>query len=110
SHLDATGWIGEKTFNLLRSIRVPAGLPNAGDPAMDATAVKQINQAFDQFHSNNPPPSGMGTVRAAALSRAITQLGTKESPAESNNQKYGQWYGVNYQPWCAMFCTWCYEF
>jgi hypothetical protein len=110
SHLDATGWVGEKTFNLLRSIRIPDGLPNAGQPAMDATAVKQINQAFDQFHGNNPPPSGKGTVRDAALARAKTQLGTKESPPDSNNNKYGQWYGVNYQPWCAIFCTWCFEF
>src|SRR6516164_5391704 len=29
--IDATGWIGEKTFNTLRSIRVPEGLPHAGE-------------------------------------------------------------------------------
>jgi len=110
SHLDATGWIGEKTFNLLRSIRIPAGLPHAGEPAMDATAVQQINQAFDRFHGHEPPPSGGGTVRESALARAKTQLGTKESPAESNNQKYGSWYGMNGVPWCAIFVTWSYEF
>ena len=109
SHLDATGWVGEKTFNLFRSIRIPAGLPNAGQPAMDATAVKLINKAFERFQGQEPPPEGKGSVREAALARAISQLGTKESPAESNNQKYGSWYGMNGVPWCAIFTTWCYE-
>jgi hypothetical protein len=110
AHLDATGWVGEKTFNLLRSIRIPDGLPHAGEPAMDATAVRQINDAFDRFHGHEPPPEQGGTVRAAALARAKSQLGVKESPPESNNVKYGSWYGQNYQPWCAMFVTWCYEY
>lgn len=109
SHLDATGWIGEKTFNLLRSIRIPEGLPNAGQMAMDATAVKQIDQAWDKFKGAEPQPPSKGTVRGSALDKAISQLGIKESPAESNNTKYGNWYGQNYQPWCAMFVTWCFE-
>jgi hypothetical protein len=49
----------------------------------------------------------MGDLQNAVLDRARSQLGYKESPANSNNNKYGQWYGMNYQPWCAMFGTWC---
>src|SRR5215471_18684233 len=41
-----TGWIGEKTFNLLRSVRVPEGLPNAGQMAMDAKAQSLLVQAW----------------------------------------------------------------
>lgn len=108
-HLDATGWIGEKTFNTLRSIRIPSGLPHAGEMAMDATAVRLINEAWEAFGGAEPAPPAGGTLRAEALDIAISQLGTKESPAESNNTKYGSWYGVNYQPWCAIFCTWCFE-
>jgi hypothetical protein len=74
-HLDATGWIGEKTFNTLRSIRIPDGLPHAGEPAMDATAAGLINEAYAQFEGSEPPPPPTGTVRAAALDRAISQLG-----------------------------------
>jgi hypothetical protein len=108
-HLDATGWIGEKTFNLLRSIRIPEELPNGGEMAMDKTAVEQINKAWDKFQGAEPLPPSSGTVRGSALALAIKQLGIKESPPESNNVKYGQWYGQNYQPWCAMFVTWCFE-
>ena len=29
----ATGWLDEKTFDVLRSVRIPAGLPHAGEGA-----------------------------------------------------------------------------
>lgn len=103
--VEATGWIGEKTFNGLRSIRIPDGLPNAGQMAMDATAAKLIDQAYKLFGGGQDQDGSMGRV---ALAKAITQLGYKESPAGSNHNKYGEWYGVDYQPWCAMFTTWSY--
>lgn len=106
-NVDATGWIGEKTFNTLRSIVIPAGLPHAGEMAMDQTAVNLINEAWDDFQGGeHADPT---TLRSAALALGITQLGTKESPANSNHTPYGAWYGVDYQPWCAIFVTWCFE-
>jgi CHAP domain len=42
-----------------------------------------------------------------ALKLAKGELGYEESPAGSNHTKFGQWYGMDYQPWCAMFVTWC---
>lgn len=106
-NVDATGWIGQKTFNTLRSIVIPQGLPHAGEMAMDATAVKQIEQAWEAFGGAEPGPSG--TLREKALEIALGELGTTESPANSNHTKYGSWYGVDYQPWCAIFVTWAYE-
>lgn len=26
-----------------------------------------------------------------------------------NDTKYGKWYGLNNQPWCAMFVSWCFS-
>jgi hypothetical protein len=43
-----------------------------------------------------------------ALAKAITQIGTKESPFGSNLQKYGSWYGMNGVAWCAIFASWCF--
>jgi hypothetical protein len=108
-HLDATGWIGEKTFNTLRSIVIPQGLPHAGEPALDQIAVNLINDAWDLFAGSEPESDGKGTVRSAALARAISQLGITESPTGSNNNKYGEWYRMNGVPWCAIFVSWCYE-
>lgn len=41
--IDATGWMGEKTYNLIRSARIPDGLPHAGEPILDPTAIELLN-------------------------------------------------------------------
>lgn len=43
------------------------------------------------------------------LKIAKGELGTKESPANSNNVKYARWFGMNGQPWCAMFIMWVFN-
>ena len=40
---------------------------------------------------------------------AASQLGTVESPPSSNNVHYAQWYGMNRNPWCAMFLSWVFD-
>lgn len=42
------------------------------------------------------------------LETARKELGTKESPANSNKTKYGKWYGWDGQPWCMMFVQWVF--
>ncbi|HEX3454194.1 MAG TPA: CHAP domain-containing protein [Gaiellaceae bacterium] len=108
--IDDTGWIGKNTFNTLRSIRVPSG-PHEGEMAMDANAANLIAQAWELYGGSEPPPpsSSSTTTRQKALRAAISYLGYKESPAGSNHTKFGSWYGVDYQPWCAIFCTYCFE-
>ena len=43
----ANGWIEDKTFKLLRSVKVPEGLPHAGEPAMDSVARMLLSEAFE---------------------------------------------------------------
>jgi hypothetical protein len=109
-HVDDTGWIGEKTFNTLRSIRVPDG-PHEGEMAMDANAANLIALAWQQFGGAEPdePDVDDESTRKQALAGAVGWLGTKESPAGSNHTVFGEWYGVDYQPWCAIFVTYCFE-
>ena len=38
---------------------------------------------------------------------AKAEIGTIEFA--NNDTKYGKWYGLNNQPWCAMFVSWCYD-
>lgn len=49
------------------------------------------------------------TTAKKILSVAVKELGNKEQPAESNRTKYGKWYGMDGQPWCAMFVSWVFE-
>jgi cell wall-associated NlpC family hydrolase len=41
------------------------------------------------------------------LDIAKAEIGTIEVPV--NKTKYGKWYGLNGQPWCAMFVSWCFN-
>jgi hypothetical protein len=100
-----TGIVDEKTFNTLRSIRVPEG-PHAGEMAMDANAQNLIAEAYARFH---PPPPPKQTVREKALDGAIRWLGYTENPAGSNHTTFGEWYSCDFQPWCAMAVTYWFE-
>lgn len=110
--LDPTGFVGKQTFNTLRSIRCPKG-PHEGEMAMDVTAQNLIAQAWQLYGGSEPdpePPEPEGqTTRQRALIAAIADLGYKESPAGSNHTKFGEWYGCDYQPWCAMAVTYWFE-
>jgi hypothetical protein len=46
---------------------------------------------------------------AKVLKIARAEIGYKESPANSNKTKYGKEYGMNSQPWCAMFVWWVFK-
>lgn len=104
--LDPTGFVGEKTFNMLASCRVPEG-PHEGEMAMDANACNLIGEAFKIYggKAEVPPPTPTESVRERALAGALSWLGYHETG--SNDNHFGRWYGMNYQPWCAMaVCHW----
>lgn len=46
-----------------------------------------------------------GNQRADIIGVAETQIGYREG--KNNDTKYGDWYGLPNQPWCAMFVSWC---
>lgn len=47
-------------------------------------------------------------MRVKAFKEALTHVGVKESPAGSNRQMFGAWYGMNGVAWCAEFVSYCY--
>jgi hypothetical protein len=49
------------------------------------------------------------TTAAQVIAVAHSQIGITESPAGSNNQKYGAWYHLQGQPWCAIFVSWVFN-
>lgn len=48
-------------------------------------------------------------TRTKIIQIAKQELGTKESPANSNKTKYGKWYGLDGNAWCAMFVSWVFD-
>lgn len=47
-------------------------------------------------------------LRLKAFAQAQRFVGVKESPAGSNKQRFGVWYGWNGVAWCAIFVSYCY--
>jgi hypothetical protein len=47
------------------------------------------------------------TLGQKALIQALSQVGVREYPPESNRVKYSEWYGM-IGAWCAMFESWCF--
>lgn len=61
-----------------------------------------------------PTLPGQYTAAAAAdrvLLVAASQIDYREGKSKSgsynNDTIYGSWYGMNFEPWCAMFVSWC---
>lgn len=59
--------------------------------------------AYENTHRNT------GNQRQDIVSVALTQVGYKEGPGNSNGNdtKYGEWWGYNPMAWCAVFVSWC---
>jgi hypothetical protein len=118
--IDPSGWIGEATFNTLRSIRVPTG-PNQGQMAMDAYSVSLINQAWETFGRKPPPPppppAPPQSARSQLAAHFASRNGYTEQPSNSNcdsrsdgirtaqDMTAGGSTWLRYQPWCG---CWCY--
>jgi hypothetical protein len=49
----------------------------------------------------------MADVMVKAQNYMKGQLGYRESPPESNRNKFGVWYGTDGVPWCAISVTYC---
>lgn len=83
----------------------PAGkiFPSYGDDLNDYLngARLRLSQKIVQKRA----PQNLG---ANALAHARLYLGQHESPAGSNKQPFGAWYGANGVPWCAIFVSYCY--
>ncbi|EAW34079.1 CHAP domain-containing protein [Lyngbya sp. PCC 8106] len=49
------------------------------------------------------------TTSARVIQIAANEVGYTEYPPGSNTTKYGQWYGMNHVPWCAIFVSYCFD-
>lgn len=101
--LETSGYLGKQTYEALRYALVPEGRPHTGEHAMDAVAVSLLEEAYALYHASSKP------VREQALYAAEGWIGYKESPPGSNATEFGEWYGMNGQPWCAMFLAYVFD-
>jgi len=51
----------------------------------------------------------MGTQAAAVVAAAKKYADENYKEGTNNDTIFGVWYGMNHQPWCAMFVSKCFE-
>ncbi|MBR6513755.1 MAG: InlB B-repeat-containing protein [Clostridia bacterium] len=63
--------------------------------------------AFENTHVNTG--NGVDDILAVAFTQEGYMEGSLEGTVQGSNDctKYGEWYGLNYHAWCAMFVSWC---
>lgn len=88
-----------RILSFLLALVTLLGVLVPGAISENASAAEQENIYYENTHVNT------GNQRYDILAIALTQLGYTETG--SNDSKYGSWYGMPYQPWCAMFISWC---
>jgi peptidoglycan hydrolase-like protein with peptidoglycan-binding domain len=68
----------------------------------------KLPEAYAQRRRARKKAAAAVPMRVKALNEAKNHIGKKESPSGSNRVQFSTWYGI-IGPWCAMFCTWCYD-
>ena len=46
---------------------------------------------------------------AAVIRAAKVEVDGAYKEGENNDTKFGRWFGLNFNPWCAMFVSWCFS-
>lgn len=77
-------------------------------PALDdiLTGEKQLTAAMKRLIATRLKQSQAKPLREKALARLETKLGYHETG--NNDNMFGKWYGMNFQPYCAITVTWAY--
>jgi peptidoglycan hydrolase-like protein with peptidoglycan-binding domain len=89
-------WLGYRRPDHLAGAKLQGYLTGTvkTTPEMRALVAKRKKAAKDT------------TFRKDAVKLAKSKVGTIETPV--NIQEFGQWYGMNGVPWCAIFVSWCF--
>lgn len=98
------GQYGPATAHAVLTFQEHHGLPPTGD------ATLRTQHEIVATKTPSPPPTPIETPGVQALREALKHLGAKESPADSNDQAFGVWFGMNGVPWCNIFVSYCFEF
>lgn len=110
--LDDTGWIGEKTWNFLRSVTIQEWKDHAGEHAFDAYSVDLCKKEAEK-----PPPPPVDQGRDLLKAHFEQRDGYTEQPSDSNcdsrsdgirtaqdlTAQGSTW--LRNEPWCG---CWCY--
>jgi len=115
----------EETQRRLQAHGFPPGMIDGFYGVATASAVRRFQKARKikvtgvvdartTLELTKAPAARKPTVGAAAspgvraLVEARRHIGVKEKPKGSNRQQFGEWFGLDGVPWCAIFVSYCF--
>lgn len=97
-----------KAFQIARGLKPDGWVGQVTRGALERDAPRAERKVVRRLQSDGTVVEE-GTAGERALAEALKHLGVKESPAGSNQQQFGEWFGVNGVPWCAIFVSYCFN-
>jgi len=95
-------------FRFFETMTAPNAANDYGKVLMDAGIIKGFNITVKTIEWAGKPIVSSGTGIDKFLNVAKQELAKGFTEYQGNNMTpYGAWYGLNGQPWCAMFVSWC---
>lgn len=88
---------------LILCLGVTTALTGVPESLMTDTPREVSAASYPKLKTVDYEPTGFQRVDIVGYAR--TQIGYAEKG--NNNNYFGAWYGMNYNPWCAMFVSWC---
>jgi hypothetical protein len=119
--IEPTGWVGQSTWNFLRSVTIQDWKPHAGEHAMDNYSCDLIRGASEQAAPEPEKVSPRDKAVQILKSHFDRREGYTEQPAGSNSDSRtdgirtaqdhtagsGTW--LRGQPWCGCWCFYALE-
>jgi hypothetical protein len=81
-------------------------MSNARRSMLEALLVGGLRTSKGGHHGTPVSTSTRSAAVQAVVRTALAEVGYAEQGV--NHTKYGAWYGLNGQPWCAMFVSWVF--
>lgn len=99
--------LGVAADNQIKAFQKRAGLHVDGvyGPATHAALAPYFDSYGGWLLGKEAAALAEETLGLKALAEARKYLGLHETPPGSNEQQFGAWYGLDGQPWCAIFVT-----
>ena len=79
-------------------------------PVVAADGYSELCSNFESCSYLAPTMQLLSSTTNAGSALCIIEIAEAEIGIEegaNNDTKYGEWFGLNFNPWCAMFICWC---
>lgn len=108
-NLTEDGFEGANTEAAIKRFQRSKGLGQDG--VIGSATMTALSEAqAESFGCNGGTVSDFVKLARKQVEIGFLEKGGSAAGTGNNDTPYGMWYGENFEPWCAMFVSWCANF